>query len=188
MKINKWRENQSWKVRVKKGYLQLGPVVHVFRVLYHLIVGQMLERFLSGQAHHFPQSDGERPHAARASVPVLESRNRVHLPSPDSTRNHLTLESFLPTECFPTAAIWLARAVCRLCHCNPSCKGHCTSLCRSLSRRKSGPPDSSWPPDLCARDSSTRGTSCPTLSAHPCTSGSFGWNEKETLLEHSYIK
>lgn len=55
-------------------YLQLGPVVHVFRVLYHLIVGQMLERFLSGQAHHFPQSDGERPDAARASVPVLYSR------------------------------------------------------------------------------------------------------------------
>lgn len=60
-------------------YLQLGPVVHVFRVLYHLIVGQMLERFLSGQAHHFPQSDGERPDAARASVPVLYSRKRAHL-------------------------------------------------------------------------------------------------------------
>ena len=83
--------------------------------------------------------------------------------------------SVLPAECFPTAAIWLAPAVCRLCHCNPSCKGHCTSLCRSLSRCKSGPLDSFWLPGLCAPDSSTRGTSCPMLSAPPCTSGSFDW-------------
>lgn len=83
--------------------------------------------------------------------------------------NHLTL----PAECFPTAAIWLAPAVCRLCHCNPSCKGHCTSLCRSLSRCKSGPLDSFWLPGPCAPDSLTRGTSCQMLSVSPCTSGSF---------------
>lgn len=87
----------------------------------------------------------------------------------------------LPAECFPTAAIWLAPAVCRLCHCSPSCKGHCTSLCRSLSRCKNGPLDSFWLPGPCAPDSSIRGTSCPMLSAFPCTTGSLDW-QHTTLL------
>lgn len=58
-------------------HLQLRSVIHILGVLDNLIVRQMLEGLLPGQAHHLPERHGEGPDAARACVPVLKFLNII---------------------------------------------------------------------------------------------------------------